>query len=318
METQLNINFDNNQLLPILYGEQNVNIKVIERTLGVAVSTRGNSIFVNGERDVAKKAVLLLERLYNQIKHGAVSLSASDVEAYARGVIEKTAEEMDSRVESKGAFALKTRKKPVFPYTESQRKYVELLHQKDITFGIGAAGTGKTFLAVATAVSLFLQKQVSRIILTRPAVEAGEKLGFLPGDMKDKVDPYLRPLYDALYEMLPSESVERYFVTREFEIAPLAFMRGRTLSNSFIILDEAQNATSVQMKMFLTRLGYGSKMVITGDLTQIDLPKATPSGLIDAIERLKHLNEIGLMRFSSKDVVRHPLTSKIIDAYEQD
>lgn len=317
METQLSINFDKNQLLPILYGEQNVNIKVIERLLGVAVLTRGNNIFVRGERDMAKKAISLLERLYNQIKRGLVSLSVLDIEAYAKDVIDKAVEEVEGKAESIADFALKTRKKLVFPYTESQSKYIELLHKKDVTFGIGAAGTGKTFLAVATAVSLFLQKQVSGIVLIRPAVEAGEKLGFLPGDMKDKIDPYLRPLYDALYEILPSESVERYFFTKEFEIAPLAFMRGRTLSNSFIILDEAQNATSVQMKMFLTRLGYGSKMAITGDLTQIDLPQTTHSGLVDAVERLKHINEIGFMHFSSKDVVRHPLTSKIIDAYEQ-
>jgi phosphate starvation-inducible PhoH-like protein len=199
----------------------------------------------------------------------------------------------------------------------SSHKYIKTLYEKEIVFSIGAAGTGKTYLAVAAAVNMFIEKKVSKIILTRPAVEAGEKIGFLPGDIKDKVDPYLQPLYDALYDMLPAENVERYLATREIQIAPLAFMRGRTLSNAFVIMDEAQNATKIQMKMFLTRLGQGSRMAITGDLSQVDLPHPNQSGLIDAIERLKEHSEIGIVRFNSQDVVRHPLTAKIIDAYEE-
>ena len=318
METSVSLVFDNNSLLPILFGEQNSNIKFIEQSLAVHISSRGNYLAITGDQESSRRASHVIDWLYERIKNGIKEVTQADIEAAIRftvGTADLEQLKIKQRVESK--YALKTRKKEVIPYNKIQHAYLELLHTKDIVFGIGAAGTGKTYLAVAAAVSMFLKKQVEKVILTRPAVEAGEKLGFLPGDIKDKVDPYLRPLYDALFEMLPSENVERYFATQEFQIAPLAFMRGRTLSNSFVILDEAQNATSLQMKMFLTRLGYGSKMVITGDITQIDLPKTIESGLIDATNRLKNIPEIGIVKFGSSDVVRHPLTSKIIDAYEQ-
>jgi phosphate starvation-inducible PhoH-like protein len=318
METSVSLSFDDNSLLPILYGEQNSNIKFLEQNLAVDISSRGNYIAITGDSEKVRSASYAIERLYDQLKHGMLEIKEADIKAAIQLTREvSNLEEFKSKDTKQSQYVIKTRKKTVFPYTENQHKYLESLHQKDVIFSIGAAGTGKTYLAVATAVSLFLQKQVSKIILTRPAVEAGEKLGFLPGDIREKVDPYLRPLYDALFELLPSENVERYFATQEFQIAPLAFMRGRTLNNAFVILDEAQNATVVQMKMFLTRLGYNSKMAITGDLTQIDLPKNIQSGLIDAIERLKHLEEIAIIKFGTNDVVRHPLTAKIIDAYEQ-
>lgn len=317
MDISLSLSFDENSLLPALYGAHNHNLSRLEQSFAVDISSRGKYIAILGETENVKRAASVMRKLYALLLEGRGEISVDDLEAaikFARNNEETYEDIAASRAMQ---FTLKTRKKSIFPYTDNQHNYLELLHKKDVIFGIGAAGTGKTFLAVATAVSMFLQKQVNKIILTRPAVEAGEKLGFLPGDMKEKVDPYLRPLYDALYEMLPVENVERYFATQEFQIAPLAFMRGRTLSNAFVILDEAQNATPIQMKMFLTRLGYGSKMAITGDLTQIDLPKPIQSGLIDAIERLKNLEEIGIIRFDSQDVVRHPLTAKIIDAYEQ-
>ncbi|MCH2037857.1 MAG: PhoH family protein [Rickettsiales bacterium] len=210
---------------------------------------------------------------------------------------------------------IKTIKKHIRPYTEGQKIYIKELFAKEVVFGVGPAGTGKTYLAVAVAVAKLLNHEIDRIILSRPAVEAGEKLGFLPGDMKDKVDPYLQPLYDALHDMLPAEKVNKFIENKVIEIAPLAFMRGRTLSNSYIILDEAQNVTPMQMKMFLTRLGEGSRMVISGDVTQVDLPKGETSGLIDAINRLSRIEAIGMVRFHREDVIRHPLTAKIIEAY---
>jgi phosphate starvation-inducible protein PhoH and related proteins len=315
MNGSLSLNFKNNSHLPLLYGERNSNLQFIEKALGVIILSRGSYIAITGEDDNVRVAAAALEALYHQIENGNKDIGDDDIKMAIKAALDNSGGNKSSNVHT-NEYVIKTRKKTVFPYTDNQKKYLKLLHEKDMVFGVGVAGTGKTYLAVATAVSLFLEKKVNKIILCRPAVEAGEKLGFLPGDIKDKVDPYLQPLYDALYDMLPVENIERYMATKEIQIAPLAFMRGRTLSNAFVILDEAQNATPVQMKMFLTRLGYGSKMAITGDLTQIDLHGQT-SGLIDAIEKLKHLKDVAVVNFGIKDVVRHPLTAKIIEAYEQ-
>lgn len=315
-EHSVSLNFENNSILPILYGEKNKNFGIIERILGVTISSRGNYVAITGSSDNVKIASALLEALYHQIENGLEKIDEKDIAAMIDQINSNTSNLKSSGVTS-SELVIKTRRRNIFPYNHAQQRYLHALDEKDVTFGIGVAGTGKTYLAVAMAVGMFLEKRVSKIILTRPAVEAGEKLGFLPGDLKEKVDPYLQPLYDALYDMLPVENIERYFATKELQIAPLAFMRGRTLNNAFVILDEAQNTTIPQMKMFLTRLGHGSRMAITGDLTQIDLPSGTKSGLIDAIDKLKALPEIAIMRFESEDAVRHPITQKIIDAYEQ-
>lgn len=315
MNGSLSLNFKNNSHLPILYGERNSNLQQLEKALSVVILSRGSYLAITGDDDNVRSAASVLEALYNQIETGTKEITEVELKNAIKSSLNNS-DTVKSNNVLQNEYVIKTRKKTIFPYTDNQKKYLKLLHEKDMVFGVGVAGTGKTYLAVATAVSLFLEKKVNKIILCRPAVEAGEKLGFLPGDIKDKVDPYLQPLYDALYDMLPVENIERYMATKEIQIAPLAFMRGRTLSNAFVILDEAQNATPVQMKMFLTRLGYGSKMAITGDLTQIDLHGQT-SGLIDAIEKLKHLKDVAVVNFGIKDVVRHPLTAKIIEAYEQ-
>jgi len=316
VDTSRSLNFENNSLLAILYGEKNYNVSLIEKMLEVVVSTRGNYLAISGKVDDVNVAADLFEALYNKIENGSREISEVDIKAMIKD-INSNSSQLKSKGVKSNEFVIKTRKKQIFAYNDRQLKYLKALSENTITFGIGVAGTGKTYLAVAMAVQMFLEKKVDSIILTRPVVEAGEKLGFLPGDIKEKIDPYLQPLYDALYDMLPFDSIERYITTRELQLAPLAFMRGRTLARAFVILDEAQNVTVPQMKMFLTRLGQGSRMAITGDLTQIDLPHTTPSGLIDAMEKLKHLKEIAIVKFESKDVVRHPLTRKIIDAYEQ-
>lgn len=317
MESSISLNFKDNHCVQVLYGEKNSNLRIIEKSLPIQISSRGNYVAITGNDDEVKIAAMVMQSLYKKIEDGADEISEQDIKNEIKVAWDYPEQSAKSNQVHKDGFALKTRKRTIFPFSDNQKHYLQCIQKTDISFGIGAAGTGKTYLAVAMAVSLFLEKKVNKIILTRPAVEAGEKLGFLPGDMKEKVDPYLQPLYDALYDMLPAENVERYFATKELQIAPLAFMRGRTLSNAFVILDEAQNTSIPQMKMFLTRLGNGSKMVITGDLSQIDLPKGTNSGLIDAIERLKHLKDISIVRFGTEDIVRHPLTAKIIEAYEQ-
>lgn len=314
-KSSISLRFRQNKLLPALYGEKNSNLQLIERFLNVIIASRGNYLAISGESDGVAVAAKLLESMYNKLESGAEEIAHEDIKSIVSKIHNNTNQYKSEDVEY-NEYVLKTKKRNVFAYTDSQFKYIKCMHHKDITFAIGGSGTGKSYLAVAMAVSMFIEKKVNRIILTRPVVEAGEKLGFLPGDVKEKVDPYLQPLYDALYEMLPAENVERYLATKELQIVPLAFMRGRTLSNSFIILDEGQNVTITQMKMFLTRLGANSKMVITGDLTQIDLPPHTESGLIDAIEKLKKLKEISVIKFEKKDVVRHPIIAKIIDAYE--
>lgn len=316
MSETVSLNFKNNSLLPLLYGERNSNLHTLEKALGVDIHSRGSYLAITGDEEGVKTAHQVLEALYEKLEKGSKEIGETDIKK-ALSSLDKNEGLPTSKNVEQNEFVVKTKRKTIFPYTDNQKEYLKALRDKDMIFGIGVAGTGKTYLAVAMAVQMFIEKKVNKIILTRPAVEAGEKLGFLPGDIKEKVDPYLQPLYDALYEMLPAENVDRYFATKEIQIAPLAFMRGRTLSNAFVILDEAQNATPTQMKMFLTRMGFGSKMAITGDLSQIDLPSGQNSGLIDAIQRLKKLKEISIVRFVTKDVVRHPLTSKIIDAYDR-
>jgi len=299
--------------LETLFGVHDQNIKSLESLLGVTVNARGNSISVDGDAKDVETAEGILEdfsQLFAEGKH------FSDREL--REAFQQIAED---RAYSLRDYFTKSRfspagKKQVAPKSAMQRRYIETIQNKDIVFGIGPAGTGKTYLGVAMAVTALMQKQVNRIVLARPAVEAGEKLGFLPGDVQEKVDPYLRPLYDALFDLVEYERVERLLEKRVIEIAPLAFMRGRTLSDAFVILDEAQNTTSEQMKMFLTRIGFGSKAVITGDVTQIDLPTGKRSGLVEAERVLAGIEGIDFVYFSDKDVVRHKLVQMIIKAYE--
>ncbi len=311
------IEFSDNRLLVDLCGEFDRNLAAIESRLGVQIVRRGNQLAVMGVPEAQDMATKVLEALYLRLEAGK-SVEAADIDRELRMgptdfVDQPAAQETDAdRVE------IKTRKKLVEPRTDAQKAYVEGLFSNELTFGIGPAGTGKTYLAVAVGVNMFIGGHVDKIILSRPAVEAGEKLGYLPGDMKDKVDPYMQPLYDALNDFLPAKQLAKMLEEKVIEIAPLAFMRGRTLSNAFVVLDEAQNATSMQMKMFLTRLGEGSRMVITGDRTQIDLPRGVSSGLHDAERLLTRIPKISFNYFTSKDVVRHPLVAAIIEAYEGD
>ena len=315
------VEFPDNRLLIDLCGEFDRNLTDIERRLGVQIVRRGNQLAIMGEADAQDAAVALLETLYVRLEQGR-DVSAEDIDREMRmgGSDEETGTRSGDQLEMPvGArVEIKTRKKLVEPRTEAQKAYVLSLFENELAFGIGPAGTGKTYLAVAVGVSMFIAGEVDRIILSRPAVEAGEKLGYLPGDMKDKVDPYMQPLYDALNDFLPGKQLAKLIEEKKIEIAPLAFMRGRTLSRAFVVLDEAQNATTMQMKMFLTRLGEGSRMVITGDRTQIDLPRGVQSGLADAERLLKTIPKIDFNYFTSKDVVRHPLVAAIIEAYEAD
>jgi len=281
---------------------------------------RGNLLLLVGDADGAAQASAILQSLYTRLEQGR-PVTPADVTAELRmNMAGGDAGGADQQMEMfrGGAVEIKTRKKLVEPRTEAQRAYVEALFKNELAFGIGPAGTGKTYLAVAVGVSMFITGRVDKIILSRPAVEAGERLGFLPGDMKEKVDPYMQPLYDALNDFLPAKQMAKLMEDKAIEIAPLAFMRGRTLANAFVVLDEAQNATSMQMKMFLTRLGEGSRMVITGDRTQIDLPRGVQSGLADAERLLQNIPKISFNYFTSKDVVRHPLVAAIIEAYDAD
>ncbi|MEW5729586.1 MAG: PhoH family protein [Pseudomonadota bacterium] len=300
--------FADNALLQVLFGPHNVNLERIEAQMGVALNARGNSIAISGTADSASDAGAVLDGLYDLARRQG-HLETADVDAAVRMSRHVPAPDED--------LVLRTRKRHIAPRTPTQADYLKALNHQDLVFGLGPAGTGKTYLAVAKAVSMMIRGEVDRIILSRPAVEAGERLGFLPGDLKEKVDPYLRPLYDALYDMLPGDQVIKKLTAGEIEVAPLAFMRGRTLANSFIILDEAQNTTSVQMKMFLTRMGEGSRMVITGDLSQIDLPGGVRSGLKDAIDILDGMNGVSFIQFTDKDVVRHDLVTRIVRAYDK-
>ncbi len=297
-----------------LFGSFDQNIKMIEEEFGVAVLTRGSEIKITGEDEAVCKAKKAVEGLLQLINKGE-ALSDQNVR-YVLSLVGEGNEDKLSGLSS-DCICVSAKGKPIKPKTLGQKKYTECINNNTIVFGVGPAGTGKTYLAVAMAVTAFRAKQVSRIILTRPAVEAGEKLGFLPGDLQQKIDPYLRPLYDALFDMLGAENFQKYQERGSIEVAPLAYMRGRTLDDSFIILDEAQNTTKEQMKMFLTRLGFNSKMVITGDITQVDLPDGKKSGLVEVIKILKNIKDIETVRFSEKDVVRHRLVQEIIKAYEK-
>ncbi|MDK3074732.1 PhoH family protein [Sedimentitalea sp. JM2-8] len=315
------IEFPDNRLLIDLCGEYDRNMAAIEQKIGVQIMRRGNQLSIIGDEDGQKQAAEVLHALYSRLEAGReVETGDIDRELRMSGSEAGTGVRDGDQLEmfKSGKIEIKTRKKLVEPRTAAQQAYVQSLFENELAFGIGPAGTGKTYLAVAVGVTMFIGGHVDRIILSRPAVEAGERLGFLPGDMKDKVDPYMQPLYDALNDFLPGKQLAKLIEEKRIEIAPLAFMRGRTLSNAFVVLDEAQNATSMQMKMFLTRLGEGSRMVITGDRTQIDLPRGVPSGLADAERLLKTIPKIGFNYFTSKDVVRHPLVAAIIEAYEAD
>ena len=319
--TEQVLEFPDNRLLIDLCGAYDANLAAVEKALEVQIIRRGNQVSILGDPDAAAQAAGVLNTLYARLEGGR-SVEQADVDSLLRmgnsdaGTGARAGDQLEMPIP--GGIEIQTRKKRVEPRTEAQKAYVESLFNNELAFGIGPAGTGKTYLAVAVGVSMFIGGHVDKIILSRPAVEAGEKLGYLPGDMKDKVDPYMQPLYDALNDFLPGKQLAKLLEDRRIEIAPLAFMRGRTLSNAFVVLDEAQNATSMQMKMFLTRLGKNSRMVITGDRTQVDLPRNVPSGLADA-ERLLHaIPKISFNYFTSKDVVRHPLVAAIIEAYEAD
>jgi phosphate starvation-inducible PhoH-like protein len=307
-QTTLLREFQDNALSQVLFGPHNVNLERIERALGVALNARGNTVSVSGSPEASAEAGQVLDALYELARRQG-HLETADIDAAVRMThhIPDPAEDL----------VLRTRKRHIAPRTPTQASYLAALQSNALVFGLGPAGTGKTYLAVAKAVSMMLSGEVDRLILSRPAVEAGERLGFLPGDLKEKVDPYLRPLYDALYDMLPGDQVVKKLTAGEIEVAPLAFMRGRTLANSFIILDEAQNTTSVQMKMFLTRMGEGSRMVITGDLSQVDLPPGQRSGLRDAIEILDGMEGVSFINFTDRDVVRHDLVTRIVRAYDR-
>ncbi len=306
--THVRCEFSDNGLLKELVGPQNSNLHRLEQRLNVVLNHRGNTITIEGTPDRAQMAERTLYRLYDHLVKGH-ELETGDIDGAVR-----TAEPDGDNVSE---LAIRTRKKQIGARSLGQGAYLKALNDHELVFALGPAGTGKTYIAVAKAVSLKMAGVIDRIILSRPAVEAGERLGFLPGDMREKVDPYLRPLYDALYDMLPGDQVAKLLVSGEIEVAPLAFMRGRTLANAFIILDEAQNTTPVQMKMALTRIGENSRMVVTGDLSQIDLPRGVKSGLEDALETLDSVKGVGLVRFSARDVVRHDLVTRIVEAYDR-
>ncbi len=308
--------FDKPYLLGPLFGEYDQNLVAIENRLGVYIAARGDRLQIEGEAEAAARARDVISGLYNRLVVGQ-PIDSGAVEAVIAMSAEPTLDGIVRHdVSEPPKVMIRTRKKTIVPRSANQGVYMEALTRNELIFALGPAGTGKTYLAVAQAVSQLITGSVDRLILSRPAVEAGERLGFLPGDMKEKVDPYLRPLYDALYDTLPAEQVERRIASGEIEIAPLAFMRGRTLANAFIILDEAQNTTIAQMKMFLTRFGEGSRMVICGDPRQVDLPQPGASGLADAVERLEGIQGIAVTRFTSADVVRHPIVGRIVEAYE--
>ena len=312
----LTLEFDDGRLLGPLFGQFDQNLIALENRLGVFIAARGNRLTIEGDGATTAQARDALMHLYKRAQAGQ-SIDLEDVEA-AVSLSMPVAQTAGVRsVDAPADLQIRTRKKVIQPRSPTQIEYMAALRDQDIVFALGPAGTGKTYIAVAQAVAQLVTGGVDRIILSRPAVEAGERLGFLPGDMKEKVDPYLRPLYDALYDMLPADQVERRITTSgEIEIAPLAFMRGRTLSDAFVILDEAQNTTPQQMKMFLTRFGMRCHMVICGDPSQVDLPRETQSGLADAVARLEGIDGVAVVRFNARDVVRHPLVGRIVEAYD--
>ena len=319
--SQTHVEFPDNRLLIDLCGPFDQHLAAIEAAMDVQIIRRGNALDIMGELASTTRARDILNALYLRLENGK-SVEPADVAAELRMGSEstdlKTPTSAQLEMDVGAKVEIKTRKKLIEPRTDAQKAYVRALFDNELAFGIGPAGTGKTYLAVAVGVNMFLAGHVDKIILSRPAVEAGERLGFLPGDMKDKVDPYMQPLYDALNDFLPGKQLAKLMEEKQIEIAPLAFMRGRTLARAFVVLDEAQNATSMQMKMFLTRLGEGSRMVITGDRTQVDLPRGVQSGLKDAERLLQSIPSISFSYFTSADVVRHPLVAKIIQAYDAD
>jgi len=313
---QTTLSFDDNRLVSLVFGQYDQNVARIERRLGVVTHLNGNHIIIKGPMEACERAKQVMQALYERVKTDQ-SISLGDVD----GAIQETGSQgslfpADTEASRQAFDQIATRKRGVRARNRAQDLYLRLLKQKELVFAEGPAGTGKTWLAVGHAVSLLEKGLVERLILSRPAVEAGERLGFLPGDMKDKVDPYLRPIYDALYDFMEARIVDRGLQTGMIEVAPLAFMRGRTLTNSCVLLDEAQNATSMQMKMFLTRLGENSRMIVTGDPTQVDLPNGQRSGLIEAVKLLSGIDAIGHVRFRDEDVVRHELVRQIVTAYE--
>lgn len=308
------ISFENNLLAQNLFGEHNHNIRLVEQRLGLRISTKGNTLQIRGNEYDVSLAQRLFSELYELLKKG-YPLYENDIDFAIRFLKEN--QEASLQDVFLDAVYVTSQKRIITPKTQNQKEYIEAIRKYDIVFGIGPAGTGKTYLAMSMAISALMKNQVIRIVLARPAVEAGEKLGFLPGDLYEKVNPYLRPLYDALHDMMNFEKATKLVQRGVIEVAPLAFMRGRTLNDSFVILDEAQNTTSEQMKMFLTRLGFSSKAVITGDITQIDLPEGKISGLVEAQQLLRGVEDIAFITFSKKDVIRHPLVQKIIKAYEE-
>ncbi|HXD14718.1 MAG TPA: PhoH family protein [Xanthobacteraceae bacterium] len=313
---QIVLTFDDNRLASTLFGQYGQNLALIERRLGVVATSRGNQITIEGAREACEQARRVLESLYERLKRGD-ELMQGDVDGTIRLAISQGSLFDFDPTGARESFAeINVRKRRVRARTPAQDAYVRALKRHPLVFSTGPAGTGKTWLAVAHAVQLFERKEVDRIILSRPAVEAGERLGFLPGDMREKVDPYLRPIYDALYDLMDARIVERALQSTEIEIAPLAFMRGRTLSNAAVILDEAQNTTAMQMKMLLTRLGENSRMVVTGDPSQVDLPPGQTSGLADAVRLLAGIDGIGHVTFTAADVVRHELVARIVEAYD--
>ncbi|MCF8495270.1 MAG: PhoH family protein [Alphaproteobacteria bacterium] len=291
-----------------MYGPHNGHLHHLEKALGVEIADRGNTLTLSGPDGAVRKAESVLNTLWTNIQKGQ-DTGPADIDAALRFLEDQTMSTPD--------ISIQTRKKTIIPRTPNQAAYMQAMRDNPMVFGLGPAGTGKTYLAVAAGVSLYLSGAVERLIFTRPAVEAGEHLGFLPGDMKEKVDPYLRPIYDALHDMMPWDVMTKKIQVGDIEIAPLAFMRGRTLTNAFVILDEAQNATPAQMKMFLTRMGESSRVVVTGDPTQTDLPAHMKSGLQDALDILSGVEEIKFLTFENKDVIRHPLVRRIVEAYDQ-
>ncbi len=304
------LQFNDNAMAQELFGAHHANLARLEQKYNLVIHARGNELTLVGDGDAVADVSTILDELYKRIQRG-LDVSTDEVDGVTRMAKDANGDVSDAQV------TIQTRNRVISPRSANQAEYLRAMQDNELVFGLGPAGTGKTYLAVAKGVELLVSGEVDRIILSRPAVEAGEQLGFLPGDMQEKVDPYLRPLYDALYDMLPADQVEKRLENDEIEVAPLAFMRGRTLSNALVILDEAQNTTAVQMKMFLTRLGENSRMVITGDLSQVDLPRGTRSGLRDAVETLQGVKGLKFIEFSSSDVVRHPLVGRIVKAYDQ-
>lgn len=319
LSSQLELAFEDNRLAAQLYGDFDQNLALIEQRLSVTATPRGNHLMLKGPASAVDQARRVLDSLYASLEEGR-SVDVASVDSLIRMVQQEDSQLSLPTLEKKGRVRMAqiaTRKATIVARTPAQDAYMRAMERAELVFGIGPAGTGKTYLAVAHAATLLERGDINRIILSRPAVEAGERLGFLPGDMKEKVDPYLRPLYDALYDMMRPEHVERCITSGVIEVAPLAFMRGRTLANAVVILDEAQNTTSMQMKMFLTRLGENSKMIVTGDPSQIDLPRGEKSGLVEAVGLLEGIEGVHISRFNDKDVVRHALVGRIVRAYDQ-